>query len=95
MMRFVIAALRWLQPTATTDTWFVQGFVSPKGLIKVSTFSAQAGAAMVPQFASRPQHIFLEDFETRYGLANPHAFGGVSVFLPEFERIVQERKEGR
>jgi len=96
MMRFVIAALRWLQPTATTDTWFVQGFVSPKGPVKVSTFSAQAGAAItVPQFASRRQHIFLEDFETRCGLASPHAFGRVSVFLPAFERIVQDMTGGR
>lgn len=91
LMRFVVAAIRWLQPTATTDTWFVQGFVSPKGPIKIPTFSAHPGAVITaPQFSSRPQHIFLEDFETRGGLANPQAFGGVTAFLPEFERIVQD-----
>jgi hypothetical protein len=96
MMRFVVAALRWLQPTATTDTWFVQGFVSPEGPIKVPTFSAQPGAAITaPQFSSRPQHIFLEDFEVRRGLANPQAFGGVTPFLPEFERIVRDMIGGR
>lgn len=53
MMRFVVTALRWLQPTATTDTWFVQGFMNPVGPIKVPTFSGRAGAAITaPQFSS-------------------------------------------
>jgi hypothetical protein len=96
LMRFVVAALRWLQPTATTDTWFVQGFVTPQGLIEVPTFSSQAGASITtPQFSSHRQHIFLEDFEIRCGLADPQAFGGVAAFLPEFENIVQDMTSGR
>lgn len=46
LMRFVIAAMRWLQPTETTDTWFVQGFLSPQGAIKVPSFSAQSSTAI-------------------------------------------------
>jgi len=96
MMRFVVATLRWLHPTATTDTWFVQGFVTPKGLIKIPTFSAQAGVEITsPQFSSHRQHIFLEDLEARCGLANPKAFGAVDAFLPEFERIVADMTAGR
>jgi hypothetical protein len=37
----------------------------------------------------------LEDFEARGGLANPQLFSGVTTFLPEFERIVQDMIGGR
>ncbi len=69
--------------------------MTPGGPIKVPTFSANAGAALTaPQFSSRRQHIFLEDFETRGGLADPGAFGTVGAFLPQFERIVQDLGAG-
>jgi hypothetical protein len=96
LMRFVVAALRWLHPTATTDTWFVQGFVTPKGPIEVPTFSSHTSTAITaPQFSSRRQPVFLEDFETRCGLADPQTFVGVAAFLPEFERVVQDISTGR
>lgn len=95
LMRFVVAALRWLQPTETTDTWFVQGFLTPEGPIKVPTFSGQGVAITTPQFSSQRQHIFLEDFETRSGLADPEAFAGLATFLPQFERIVHDMTSGR
>lgn len=96
LMRFVVAAMRWLQPTETTDTWFVQGFLSPQGAIKVPSFSAQSSAAITaPQFSARRQHIFLEDFEKRGSLADPRAFAGVASFLPGFERIVRDMSTGQ
>jgi hypothetical protein len=93
LMRFVVAALRWIWTTETTDTWFVQGFLTPKDVVTISSFVAKPGtseALTTPQFAARRQHIFVEDFEARAGLANPVVFGEVATLLPRFDKIVKD-----
>jgi hypothetical protein len=91
LMRFVVAAFRWIWPTQTTDTLFAQGFVDRGKPLKFPSFSATPCTSLtVPQFAARAQTVFLEDCEARIGRTTPEIFCGASPFFPIIERVVAD-----
>jgi hypothetical protein len=91
LMRFLVAMLRWISPTQTTDTLFAQGFVDKGKPLKFQLSSTKPCTTItVPQFAVRPQTIFLEDCEARIGRAVPEGFSVARPFFPMIERIVAD-----
>lgn len=95
LMRFVVAALRWIRATQTTDTWFVQGFLTRGDSLTIPRYSTRMETITVPQFATRPQPIFVEDFEARVGPADPEVFRDVAPFIPRFQKIVADMILGK
>jgi hypothetical protein len=95
LMRLVIAAIRWIAPTQTTDTSFVQGFVDRGKPLTMPLFAAKACTSLtVPSFAARPHAIFLEDCEARMGRAVPEKFLSVVPFLPIINKMVVDLRSG-
>lgn len=97
LVRLAVAALRWIHPTETTDTWFVQGFVSNEELAFESFTETPSRIATLtaPQFAARPQPIFLEDQEARMGVANTSEFIEVSRYTNDFRRIALDQIQSK
>lgn len=77
LMRFAVAALRWLMPNRSTDSWFIQGFADPGKPFIVAQFGRQ-------------HSVFLEDAEWRSQLTHANRMREVASFFPQFELIVED-----